>query len=341
MKRIYVLCCCFILTSCYRYNPSEEIKLSPVSLSYSESSEPFKQNQAILQIDTGSKFLYITLKCKLPKSTAFPIDKEHKDTLTETGFLFDLMADGQPVFSGFKTKGDQYGWGRFKAMENVAEAIQYKTDTINLLKEGSVSLEIPFYAFYKLKKGVHNFELKVTQTVFRSNHETEIPCYDSTFKHMSHRSIRHRANKSFINCKATFKLNIPALHHTELYANGIEIKNDSTFNPYSCDNTLWKSSLPDVYWAIFYPLNNYYSSSDYVSSTIAYTKQDTFSLYHYSLSDSVCFAVYDHDNLSRDDGLGFKDFCLNDIIKGKGVNATFYHVKSFSVKVDYKGISNP
>jgi hypothetical protein len=341
MKRIYVLCFCFILTSCYRYNPSEETKLNSVPFTYSEKSEPFKQNEVMLQIDTGAHFLYVTLKYKLPKSTSFPINKEHNDTLTETGFLFDFMADGQPILSGYKTRGNRYGWGRFKAMENVAEAIQYKTDTVNLAKEESVSVQIPFYAFYKLKKGVHTFEIKVTQTVFRSNKDIEIPYYDSTFKHISSRYVRFRANKSFINCKAKFKLNVPALLHTELYSNGIEIKNDSTFNPYTCDNTIWKSSLPDVYWAVFYPLNNYYTSSDYVPSTIEYTKLDTFSLYHYDLNDSICFAVYDHDNLSSDDGLGFKNFCIKDVIKDKGINTTFYHVKTFSVKAAHLGIANP
>lgn len=300
----------------------------------SDSSIAFVQKQVRLSIDTFIRTLNINLVYDFPRN-AFPVNREFSDTLTETAFLFELKADGQTIFSDYLKDENKFG------TQHAERPMRYATDTMNLATPGMAGISIPFYAFHHVKKGLHNMQVTVSQYVFRSNHSTEIPCYDSIFNHPSTCHILHRAPRQLVRCTAHFKVMVPALHHTVLCSNRIEVKNDSTFNPYSSDNTIWKSPLPDVYWSVMYPLGHGYADSDYESSTIEYTRRDTVNLYHYSTTDSVCFAVYDHDNLSRDDGLGYKDCCLQDLIKHKGLNTTFWYIKVFSLDADYKGIVNP
>lgn len=326
------------LTSCLpehgRQGQQEEGRIVSIPRILTDSSIAFTQNQVHLDIDTFMRTLNISLHYDLPR-TAFPVVKKFSDTLTETAFLFELKADGQSILSDYLTNENKYGI-------HLAEGpMRYTTDTMNLATPGTADLYVPFYAFYHLKKGLHNMEVTVSQDIFRSNHTSDVPCYDSVFNHPSVCQVRYRSAKQLVRCTARFKMVVPSLHRTVLYTNRIEVKNDSTFNPYSSDNTLWKSSLPDVYWSVLYPLRHSYANSDYETSTTEYTRRDTVNLYHYSTTDSVCFAVYDHDGLSRDDGLGYKNFCLHDLIVHKGLNTTFWYIKTFSLDADYRGIVNP
>lgn len=300
----------------------------------SDSSVAFTQKQVRLAIDTFMRTLDISLIYDFPKNTPFPINRQFSDTLTETAFLFELKADGQTILSDYIRNEHMLGI-------NLAEKpMRFVTDTMDLASPGTAGISIPLYAFHHLRKGLHNMEVTVSQEVFRSNHTTEIPCYDSIFRHPSTCHVLHHATRQIVRCTARFKMVVPALHHTVLYSNRIEVKNDSTFNPYSSDNTLWKSSLPDIYWSVMYPLGRGYARSYYETSTTEYTRRDTVNLYHYSTTDSICFAVYDHDALSSDDGLGYKNFCLQDLIIHKGLNTTFWYIKTFSLDADYKGLVN-
>lgn len=317
-----------------RQEQGQEGSIAFIPRTLTDSSIAFTQKQASLGIDTFMRTLNISLHYDFPRS-AFPVIKKFSDTLTETAFLFELKADGQTILSDYLTDKNKYG------IQLSEGPMRYTTDTMNLETPGTADIYIPFYAFHNLKKGLHNMEVAVSQSIFRSNHTKDVRCYDSVFNHPSVCQIRYRAAKQLVRCTATFKMMVPALHQTVLYTNRIEVRNDPIFNPYASDNTLWKSPLPDVYWSVFYPLRHSYASSDYKSSTIEYTRRDTVNLYHYATTDSVCFAVYDHDALSRDDGLGYKNVCLQDLIIRKGLNTAFWYIKTFSLDADYRGIVNP
>lgn len=318
----------------------EPAKVVPVPYTFSQNSPSFSQKHVLLNIDSVNHLLRISLLCQFPKNAPFPLNKTYADTLTQTGFLLEFTADGQPVLSAYNS---EEAWRTVRGfpgrVDNVDVPLVFKTDTISLLS-GSALIELPYYAFHRLKQGVHQVTLRISQHICRSPQPIEVPCYDSVFKHPSTCRILNRAEKQLVYGTVHFKVYVPPLHETMLYSNRIEIKNDSTFNPYTCDNTLWKSPLPDIYWAVYYPTDHYYTSSGYETSTITYTKADTFRVYHYGANDSIGLAVYDHDNLSRDDGLGYKIFCIQDLIRRKGVTTSFDHVKIFSIKAEYKGLVN-
>ena len=106
------------------------------------------------------------------------------------------------------------------------------------------------------------------------------------------------------------------------------------------DNTLWNSSYPDIYWTMLYPKNKPYARTPYETSTDQYVAHDTFKLYHYYPNDSIGFAVYDHDNLSRDDGLGYWHGSMKSLADTSAGKIAFGNVGSFNVLVQKKGIVN-
>jgi len=91
---------------------------------------------------------------------------------------------------------------------------------------------------------------------------------------------------------------------------------------------------------IYYPTEQYYAKTLYENSTDKYTAYDTFNLYHYYAEDSIGIGVFDHDDLSRDDGLGMWKGPLSRLEKYKVNRIGFGNVKSFDVKVEKKGLVN-
>jgi hypothetical protein len=336
VKRIAFLVLLFttlFISSCQRtrYSSSDEYKSYPIAFSTDTNNILVKKKYISFYLDSMGTDLRLIIYFDFPKSFHFPIKKGFADTLTETTFLVELKADGNTIFSGYKQK---------EMMSNVLAPLTLKTDTVNLIHPSNEIIAIPFYAFHTLKQGVHNLEIKITQGVVRSNHDNKVTYYDQTFKHISDKYVRFHANFPLIDISLKCKVNVPAIHHTILYNKNIEVKKDSTFNPYSSDNTIWKSPLPDMYWQVYYPNEKPYFSSHYVSSTTQYTNEDTVNLYHYNMADTLGFGVFDHDNLSKDDCLGYKQFGLKSIIKNKWLVTTFDNIKVFSVQADYKGIIN-
>lgn len=336
MKRIAFLVLLLItlfISSCQRtrYSYGDEYISYPIAFSTDTNNLLVKKKYISFNLDSMNNNLRLIIYFNFPKMFHFPIKKEFADTLTETAFLVELKADGKTIFSEYKQKG---------MMTNVLAPLTLKTDTVNLIHSSNEIIVIPFYAFHTLKQGNHNVEIKITQGVVRSNHDNKVKYYDQTFKHISDKYVRFHANFPLIDVSLNCKINIPAIYQTVLYNKNIEVKNDSTFNPYSSDNTIWRSSLPDMYWEVYYPNEKPYFSSHYVGSTTQYTNYDTVNLYHYCMADTLGFGVFDHDNLSKDDCLGYKQFGLKSIIKNKWLVTTFDYIKVFSIKADYKGVVN-
>ena len=182
--------------------------------------------------------------------------------------------------------------------------------------------------------------MRISQSVFRSASERDTAYQVKGFDKPAQKHFALYANRKLIKSSVKFKIVVPIIHKTVMYNDSIVLRNDSLYNPYGSDNTIWNSSLPDIYWALFYPKDIYYCSSPYQTSTIKYDGLDTFAVYHYFMNDTIAVGVYDHDNLSRDDVIGFKNFSLGDVRNKKVRQVTFDGVKSFSLRAEYKGVVN-
>ena len=109
---------------------------------------------------------------------------------------------------------------------------------------------------------------------------------------------------------------------------------------FDLDQSPIESSYPDIYWSIYYPVDHFYTKTNYETSTDKYKGHDTIDLYHYYQNDSINIGVYDHDDLSRDDGLGWWTGELKRLSAHPINRITFGNVKLFDVKVENKGIVN-
>ncbi|MCX6294642.1 MAG: hypothetical protein NTX97_01020 [Bacteroidetes bacterium] len=202
---------------------------------------------------------------------------------------------------------------------------------LNFKIDNALQIEIPFYAFHNLKKGKQTIELAISQTVFTN---------DTYKKDSSGKYFRLYAIKPLLNARVKFVIDVPEIYKSIIYGQGLVLRNDSTFSPAGMDNTLWKSSYPDIYWTIRYPTNEYYAQTPYEPSTDRYIGHDTFNLYHYFKNDSIGLGVFDHDDLSRDDFLGDWQGPLKVLEKKEYKQLKFDNVKSFDIKIKEEGIIN-
>ncbi len=275
--------------------------------------------------------LYIQLNFKIDdlKKFPFPINTKYNDTLFKTAFNFDFFNNGQLIFSNYCSLKNTLRW--VTDSSNLRNRLHISSDTINLQNDNNLQIEIPFYAFHNLKKGKQTIELAISQTVFTN---------DSYQKDSSGKYYRLYAVKPLLNARVKFAIDVPEIYKSIIYGQGLVLRNDSTFSPAGMDNTLWKSSYPDIYWTIRYPTNEYYAQTPYEPSTDRYTEQDTFNLYHYFKNDSIGLGVFDHDDLSRDDFLGSWQGPLKVLEKKECTQLKFDNIKSFDIKIKEEGIIN-
>lgn len=324
LKILFSFFCLVYLNSC-EYNRYNEAAIpKPVNYSVLQKSAFFNEKNISFSIDSLNNSLYIKLTIKALKDFPFPVNKQSKDTLFKTAFNFVFYCDNRIIVSDYPVLKNTFRY--FKDTLSTAKNMNFSTDTVDLRNSNDLQIQIPFYAFHNLKRGKHIIELAVSQTVFTD--EVSVINTDNSPGY-----IHAHATKPLINVRVKFDLNVPPIYKSTIYGLGLELKNDSTFSPAGMDNTIWKSSYPDIYWAILYPQNEFYVQTPFETSTAKYYSHDTFNLYHYYVNDSVGFGVYDHDNLSRDDGLGYWWGSLNNLKKTEYKRLKFGNVHHFDLKV--------
>lgn len=293
----YVLYILFISVSfgaCVPERSEKKITLQSVKYSVVEKTTAFTPENTTLTIDSMNNTLYVHFSIhRLKKDFPFPINRELNDTLTHTAFNFQFYCNGNPVLSDYSGLRNTL---RFKKAVPNTELI-INLDTIDIKRNQDLFFEMPLYAFHNLKKGKQTLELRIWQDVFTDRIEIK----EKNNKY-SYRNLIEQTK--LFDTRIKFDITVPELYKAQVYGYGLVLKNDSTFSPLGMDNTLWKSSYPDIYWCIAYPQKIIYAQTDYETSTDRYAGLDTFTLYHYYKNDSIGFYVYDHDNLSRDDFLG-------------------------------------
>lgn len=302
----------------------------PVNYSVIKKSAVFNRKNMSFSLDSLNNSLLIRLTInELKKDFPFPVNTEYKDTLTNTAFNFDFYNNGRLILSDYNSMRNRMEW-----KDGFDETVlRMHADTIDMKYHNDMLFEIPFYAFHSLKRGKQTIELHIWQDAFTD--KVDVTDTDGSFR-SHHLSIK----KTLFDARVKFDIIIPTIYKSTIYGQGLVLKNDSTFSPVGMDNTIWKSSYPDIYWTVIYPKEKFYAQTPYETSTDQYAGLDTFTLYHYYLNDSIGFGVYDHDNLSRDDFLGYWWGDVNSL-SGAGTNElAFDNIKSFKVAVRKGGIIN-
>lgn len=331
LKILFCIWAIIHLSSCVNRGYNEMDIPKPVNYSVIKKSAFFNEKNTSFSIDSLNNTLRIKLIINELRNFPFPISQKYKDTLFKTAFNFDLYCKGKIIVSDYPIMKNTFRY--FKDTLPSANNLSFSTDTVDLRRSNELQLSIPFYAFHNLKKGKQTIELVISQSLF-----TDVICIKNSDN--SYKNIHLNATKPLLNARMKFDIHIPPIYKSIIYGHGLELRNDSTFSPLGMDNTVWKSSYPDIYWAILYPQYEFYVQTPYETSTARYCAHDTFNLYHYSVNDSVGFGVYDHDNLSRDDGLGYWWGSLNNLKKTEYKRLKFGNVHHFDLKMKDAGVIN-
>lgn len=328
---LYILSVITSLSACVPERTEKKVTLQPVTYSVVEKTAAFTPENTALTIDSMNNTLYVHFGIhRLKKNFPFPINRELNDTLTHTAFCFQFYCNGKPVLSDYNGLRRTLRFN--KAIPDTELTVNL--DTLDIKSNQDLFFEMPLYAFHNLKKGKQTLELRIWQDVFTDR--AEIKGKDNQY---TYRNLREQ--KKLFDARIKFDVVIPELYKAKVYGYGLQLKNDSTFSPVGMDNTLWKSSYPDIYWCIAYPKKAIYVQTDYETSTDTYTGLDTFTLYHYYKNDSIGFQVYDHDNLSRDDFLGSwwgGQIPLRVFPAVKEIS--FDNIRSFRVAIKEEGLVN-
>lgn len=319
------ICCLY----CCRSDRKKQNEPQPIDFIVLKRSPLFNDKNIALTLDSVDNMIFIKLDIKGNRKFPFPLEPKNHDTLFKTVFNFNFYNHNRLILSDYN-KLHNRSWNPDTTASS--ENFSFSSDTIDLRLANLIKFQIPLYAFHNLKNGKQTIELDISQTVFSdeiSNLKSNISPYTHVY-----------VVKPLLNSRVKFNINVPKIYKSIVYGYGLELKNDSTFSPGGMDNTIWKSSYPDIYWMIYYPTGEYYTKTTYETSTDKYTAHDTFNLYHYYLNDSIDIGVYDHDNLSRDDGLGYWTGPLARLSRSPINRITFGNVKAFDVKVVGKGVTN-
>ncbi len=331
--RLHLLVLLFTLFffGCVNSHHDERFESKPVSYSVLSRSSYFNKNNISFSIDSLDNSLLFTLTIKKLKNFPFPINSQYHDTLFKTAFSFDFFCNNKIITSDYQKLKNTFRY--YTDTLSSAKDLRHLSDTIDLRSDNSISFKIPFYAFHNLKKGKQTIEIGMSQTTFTDEVRVLNPDSSSSYKHII-------ALRPLMNARVKFEINIPEIYKSIIYGRGLVLRNDSTFSPAGMDNTLWKSSYPDIYWTINYPKNEYYAQTPYEPCTDRYIAHDTFNLYHYYANDSIGFGVFDHDGLSKDDWMGTWWGSLIDLQKKEYKRLKFDDVQSFDLSVKALGVIN-
>lgn len=327
---IYISAICLLFCACVHPFVDEQ-QPKPVDYSVVSKSIFFNTNNITFSIDTAHSTLFVKFKLSSLKNFPFPIVTKYKDTLTRTAFNFEFYSNNKVILSDYRIFKNTFRY--YHDTLPTARDLKVSTDTINLKNDNELEFKIPFWAFHNLKKGKQTIEMAMWQTTFTD--EKRLIKSDSNSYYIHLLQVR-----PMINARVKFDLNIPAIYKSVVIGKGLILQNDKDWSPVGMDNTIWKSSLPDIYWTIVYPQNQYYVQTPYEPSTDRYMAHDTFSLYHYLNADSVGFNVFDHDNLSRDDWMGSWWGSINELEKKEIKRLKFDHIRQFDVSVKAMGVIN-
>ncbi len=295
-----------------------------VIYSTTEHSQYFTSKTVKLDINNIDNQLNIDFTYFANPKFAYPIIGN--DTLSWTQFHFDFYYKDKriPLDSQFCEKAL---WGLRKDMATLSFAAQYRNIQYN---DYNISLRIPLYAMYHLKRGDNEVILKIYQDYFYGKRDDK---KDST----NYKVLKLK--KSEISATVKIKLKMPPIYQSTINMERIEIK-----EPKGWDFSLINEGNSDLYWQMNFPTEyNIYFKSEYIKNSGIYETPDNVTFYHYNPNDQITFYLLDYDWFSHNDMVEKWTISLPEILNKRNENTYIYTslaVKEFRVKVKTFGVIN-
>lgn len=279
-----------------------------------------EKTSAQFVIDTIDRTLIVVLNIANPSGIPFPADKESGEKCTNAAFHFTLFKNGAPVNCNSGKCG--FELNSLGSVIRTADQgkLSFVSDTVDLTGLNRITFRLPLYFLSALPAGTNNIDLEVRSGEYFSKPLTVKS--DTVL-------VTKRKNMpgEELNALLSFTINIPKIYSSLFICNKISLQNDSTWNPYTSDFTIFRSSLPDIYYEIYNPHLFPFYRSNFQKSSIEFNCGDTCTFYFYSENDSISIGIYDHDNFSKDDVLGYIRCSPADIKNRRLLKSS--HVASF------------
>lgn len=255
-----------------------------------------------------------------------PVSATKQDTFSESIFFVEYYFNNQPIKVDPEMLENFYAFNStYKLMSD--SSLKFKSDPIKLKYQNKTSISIPIYLLKNYKADETGaITIKVWQDYFLANEKM------ITQKIMNvpvNKYVRDTLHKTLISAEYNFAFTMPVVYKSEIICDSIILQNDKNWSPAGSDNTLWKSTYPDIYFSIANLYGQRESSSVVEHSTDTFTYGDSLSLYHYKTNESFYIDVWDHDNLSKDDLLGEWEGSLAKFENNKTYVLKFGHIAKF------------
>ena len=329
----------FGLFSCFNEQEETEIKTSKVNFFANNGVElkvELKNNSAWKPADKIEakiiaeenelriKFDFSKLKNELLNGIVYK-----GDTLWSTIFNMQLMCNGK-LMMPYLIKG------KFTICED--SSCTFYTSVVRLRSNMLDRVEIPLYALKDYPAGSKlQLQLRLWQDCFVGEEiwtKKKQGSYDVNYIY------RDTLKKKLIDNLYSFNVTVPEIYKTQIVCDSLKLQNDTIWNPYGSDNTIWKSSLPDIYFCVSDEFWNEQARSHTEKSSATFDVPDTLNYYHYTKDAAFRIEVLDHDNLSRDDVLGTWKGRLGGLANKKRYLLKFGHIDKFYVKKIEHGLQN-
>ncbi len=261
----------------------------------------------------------------LPKFL-IPLSPNKKDTFLNTNYNLSFTCNNQPL--KIVLNPIKHRWFYRNNFGAEADSLLDHTTNINKLnKDKYIEVRFPLFALSKFpaNKAI-NIDVHVWQDYFLSEEKQKPELVD---KNSFSSYYRDTLKVKLIDNIYSFQVTIPAIYKTDIICDSIVLQNDSAWTPAGSDNTLWKSTYPDIYFSINDLYNTTQGSSTVEKSTAKFTVGDTVPYYHYKEKETFYIEVYDFDMLSKNDLLGWKKTNLSKFVEAQNYILKFGHVNQF------------
>lgn len=217
--------------------------------------------------------------------------------------------------------------GRLYENMNDSSGIFYEEKS---LKENfPIKIIIPLYFARKFEEGkMVTVQIRVWQDYFLSRKRNK----PNEPGKVTMEEIRDTLKTKLIDNVYSISFKMPAVYKTEIICDSLILQNDTSWSPGGSDNTLFKSSYPDL----FYSVDDYgyftQSTSHIEKSTDKFEEGDTLVLYRYKPHEPFDLRIFDYDFLSKNDQLADTMLDPEQLPNNKTSILKFGHVSRFYLR---------
>ncbi len=258
------------------------------------------------------------------KPEAYPFDSKK---YTSTDLQYSLLFNEENLLPEFLNyKGNSKSGALYSSL-NDSSGVFFETRSLSY--NSAIKLIVPVYFMKKFKAGT---DVKVKVRVWQDYFISEKSYDQNPGKSVSMSDTRDTLRKKLIDNVYSFSFKMPTVFKTEIICDSFALQNNEKWSPGGSDNTLFKSSYPDL----FYLLEDYayfdQASSHIEKSTAKFEMGDTVALYRYKLHEPFKLKVYDYDYLSKNDVLGDTLLDPESISDNNTTVLAFRHVERFYLR---------